>query len=402
MNFELKDSEGCTDLDRSIFLMEDYAARTGLASDNPQKRYLWTDAFAVCNYLGHHGATGNRLYLDRALALVDAVHETLGRFREDDPRCGRLSGLPNEEGREHPTAGGLRIGKELPERMPDEPYDPDLEWKRDGQYFHYLSKWMHALDTAAREMKDPVLARWSRELMETASRSFVYRDRRGGFGMFWKMNTDLTLPLVPSMGQHDPLDGYITSLQLSGTAELLQGDSPEVMEERSRLREWSTVFSVMVRSRPLETTDPLGLGGLLTDITRLYQLILMDGSGDTELLAELLRAAGNGLEHFAGSFTLGREPSQRLAFRELGLSIGLLGVSRVRRNIASGQGMRLVRAGLEKGLAGLGDHETIGRDIVSFWMDPGSRGNRTWIEHRDINSVMLATALAPEGYLVLP
>jgi len=43
-----------------------------------------------------------------------------------------------------PTIGGLRIGKHLPERRLDEPYDPVLEWEGDGQYY-YLTKWMLAL-----------------------------------------------------------------------------------------------------------------------------------------------------------------------------------------------------------------------------------------------------------------
>lgn len=38
--------------------------------------------------------------------------------------------------------------------------------------------------------------------------------------MYWKMSIDLSSPLVPSMGQHDPLDGLITYLQLQATAPL--------------------------------------------------------------------------------------------------------------------------------------------------------------------------------------
>jgi hypothetical protein len=45
--------------------------------------------------------------------------------------------------------GGLRIGKPLKERGANEPIDESLEWDRDGQYFHYLTKWMHALCRAA-------------------------------------------------------------------------------------------------------------------------------------------------------------------------------------------------------------------------------------------------------------
>ncbi len=33
-------------------LMASFAERTGLTSNRPPQRYLWTDAFAVCNFLG--------------------------------------------------------------------------------------------------------------------------------------------------------------------------------------------------------------------------------------------------------------------------------------------------------------------------------------------------------------
>jgi hypothetical protein len=36
---------------------------------------------------------------------------------------------------------------------------------------------------------------------------------------------------------------------------------------------------------------------------------------------------------------------------------------------------------------------------VSFWVDPGHRRAGTWVEHLDINEVMLATSLAPDGCL---
>ena len=123
----------------AIALMMDFAHRTGLTSGQPPRRYLWTDAFAVCNLLGLAGETGQDRYRELALRLVDRVHLTLGRHRQDDPRTGWISGLGEREGKVHPTRGGLRIGKELPERRPDEPFDERLEWDRDGQYFHYLT-----------------------------------------------------------------------------------------------------------------------------------------------------------------------------------------------------------------------------------------------------------------------
>ena len=70
-------------------------------------------------------------------------------FATTTARRGWLGGRSEEDGERHPTAGGLRIGKPLPERGAREPIDERLEWDRDGQYFHYLTKWMHALCQAA-------------------------------------------------------------------------------------------------------------------------------------------------------------------------------------------------------------------------------------------------------------
>src|SRR5436305_3103232 len=103
--------------------------------------YLWTDAFAVCNLLALARRAVDDHLASMALTLVHLVHQTLGRNRPDGARSGWLGDASDA----HPTRGGLRIGKKLPERAPDEPLDERLEWDRDGQYFHYLTRWMHAL-----------------------------------------------------------------------------------------------------------------------------------------------------------------------------------------------------------------------------------------------------------------
>ena len=41
------------------------------------------------------------------------------------------------------------------------------------------------------------------------------------------------------------------------------------------------------------------------------------------------------------------------------------------------------------------------RDIETFWRAPENQRTDTWVEHRDINEVMLATSLKPEGFLIL-
>jgi hypothetical protein len=58
-----------------------FAQRTGLAPAGRPRRYLWTDAFAVCNFLG----LGR---VEEALRLVNQVHQELGRFGEGDRRSG--------------------------------------------------------------------------------------------------------------------------------------------------------------------------------------------------------------------------------------------------------------------------------------------------------------------------
>src|SRR5690606_20880465 len=114
------------------------------------------------------------------------------------------------------------------EREVGEAMDDRTEWERDGQYFHYLTKWMVALDQVARITRDRAVAVWARELADTAHRHFVY-DAHGKRRMYWKLSIDLSRPQVPSMGHHDPLDGYITCLQLDATAALLGLDgAPEL------------------------------------------------------------------------------------------------------------------------------------------------------------------------------
>ncbi|MGZ3579736.1 MAG: hypothetical protein ACXU98_12070, partial [Syntrophales bacterium] len=105
-------------------IMMEFAHLTGLLSSKEKpRRYLWTDAFAVCNFLTLYKQMGDERYKELALRLVDQVHNVLGRRRTEDTWIGWISGLPEEEGKLHPTSGGLRIGKGMNERGQDEPYD---------------------------------------------------------------------------------------------------------------------------------------------------------------------------------------------------------------------------------------------------------------------------------------
>ncbi|GMQ88524.1 MAG: hypothetical protein BMS9Abin08_1780 [Gammaproteobacteria bacterium] len=376
-------------IEAAITLMNNFAERTGLGSEQPPRRYLWTDAFAVCNYLGLARATGRKDYAELALTLVDQVHHTLGRHRGDDPRSGWISGLGERDGAQHPTRGGLRIGKALPERAPGEPLDERLEWDRDGQYFHYLTKWMHALDQVARVTRQPRYNVWARELAETAFRGFTYQPSPawGARRMVWKMSIDLTHAQVTSMGQHDPLDGYITYLQLRATAAALPPPAvgPSLDDETRQ-------YAAMTKRGEWATADPLGLGGLLTDACRVQQLMQQGAAPDAQLPDRLLNAALAGLQYYAQSGERQLPARHRLAFRELGLAIGLHAVECM-QPATSPQLRELLRTLLQ--------YTPLRDNIEDFWRDPEHQRSTTWTEHRDINEVMLATSLVPARFLVL-
>jgi hypothetical protein len=367
--------------------MAAFAERTG-------RRYLWTDAFAVCNYIGLARATGEERYADLALALVDQVHHVLGRHHPEDSRSGWISGLGTAEGAAHPTRGGLRIGKPLPERGPGEELDDRLEWDRDGQYFHYLTKWMHALDQASRYTGDPRFNLWARELAEVAHNAFVYGPP-GHRRLAWKMSTDLSRLLVASMGQHDPLDGYITCVQLTSTARRLAGVPAGPTLERA-----IEDYRVISEAVDLRTADPLGLGGLLTDGLRVVQLAGEEALEDGALLASLLVAALDGLERYARLGEWHQPAARRLAFRELGLAIGLA-ASELLDHAMLAVSSRPAYAPIRDCLESLKAFLPLGQAIEVFWLEPAHRRAPAWLEHRDINEVMLATRLVPTGHLVL-
>jgi len=365
-------------------IMSQYAERTGVGSETGSRRYLWTDAFAVCNLLTLEEATGSGIWRDQALTLIDDVHHRLGRHRPDDPRSGWISGLSEVEGERHPTCGGLRIGKPLPERAPGADFDRELEWERDGQYLHYLTRWMHALRQAARVCDRPGLLEWARELAATAFRAFRFETPSGHQGLYWKMSIDLSRPLVPSAGQHDPLDAYLTGLEL---AEPALDDEIAWLAKRVEGGRWVT-------------DDPLGLGGLMVDADRAFQIEAHGEKRVAGLALELIGAAREGFERLLERAPWQAPPTHRLPFRELGLAIGFEALAALQGRLGAGDTAQQAR--LAEELVGLLRDRPLGGALVAFWLDPQSRQQSpNWAVHEDINDVMLATALAPSGYLDL-
>jgi len=381
-------------MDQVRDIMVVFADRTGLSSDDmPARRYLWTDAFAVCNFLTLYRRTGDEKYLRLALDLVAQVHSVLGRYRDDDPESGWISGLDERAGAEHPTMGGLRIGKPLKERKPDELYDERLEWDRDGQYFHYLTKWMHALERVGVVTGDAIYIRWAIELAKAAQAAFLNVPVPGGAkSLYWKMSIDLSRPLVPSMGLHDPLDGFITYSELRTCAQM-HPDGTAGLDLASEISDTAE----MCEAKSFATDDSLGVGGLLFDACRVAQMVAGNHFEPHALAEELLRSSKFGLDAFLRRGTLNAHPESRLAFRELGLSIGLRAVEKMRGVVWNCRS--LFDASLAHQIDVLSEYSPLGGEIENFWCDTDHQQGTGWQAHRDINMVMLATSLAPDEFL---
>jgi hypothetical protein len=379
-------------------IMMEFTNLTGLSSPREaQRRYLWTDAFAVINFLEFYQQTNDEQYRRLALQLVDQVHDILGRHRDDDPRTGWISGLDEQAGRMHPTIGGLRIGKDMNERRADEPYDEQLEWDRDGQYYHYLTKWMHALNRVCRVTGDSIYNRWAIELAKTVHARFTYLPSSGGQKrMYWKMSIDLSRPLVLSMGHHDPLDGLIAYLELQTNA---AKDS-----QKSTALDLSAEITDMVnicKGKSWATDDPLGMGELLSAAYKLAQLIINEDLEQADLLHVLLDSSLIGLRSFERRNQLKLPANYRLAFRELGLSIGLHAIEKLPGLIRKVPRDLNIKRHLHSQTESLMRYTPLSETIETYWLRPANRQAETWTAHRDINMVMLATSLTPDGYLSL-
>ncbi|MBW2015099.1 MAG: hypothetical protein JRI69_15215 [Deltaproteobacteria bacterium] len=370
-------------------IMTEFSDSTGLSTvETSPRRYLWTDAFAVCNFLELYQRTGDESWQNLVLRLVDQVHYILGRHREDDPRTGWISGHTEEQGRKHPTTGGLRIGKQMNERKPDDPYDDHLEWDRDGQYYHYLTKWMHALNRVSRSTGNPIFNLWAIELAKAAHDA-------GSKRMCWKMSIDLSYPLVSSMGHHDPLDGLITYNQIKATAvELFNASGPDLDSEIADI-------GVLCKGKNWATNDPLGLGSLLCHAHTILQLIVQDRFADSGMLTNLLESSLASLDAYMLDRFLSFPAEYRLPFRELGMAIGLHAVERIEGLFEEKPNVFEKNHPVYSQIKGLMRFARLGEAIEKFWLDPQNRMAKTWTEHQDINSVMMATSLAPDSYLKL-
>jgi hypothetical protein len=254
---------------------------------------------------------------------------------------------------------------------------------------------MHALNRVSRSTGNSIFNTWSIELAKAAHAGFVRVLRFGSKRMYWKMSIDLSYPLVSSMGHHDPLDGLIAYNQIQATAVELSNTS--VSDLDSEIAD----MELLCEGKDWATNDPLGLGGLLCHAYTILQFIVQDRFADTGLLKDLLESSLASLDTYMLSRFLNFSADYRLPFREFGMAIGLHAVERIERLMEEKPNVFDNNYLVFSQIKHLRRFTPLGEAIEKFWLDPQNRMAKSWTEHQDINSVMLATSLAPDGYLKL-
>ncbi|KAF4666116.1 hypothetical protein FOL47_004275, partial [Perkinsus chesapeaki] len=144
--------------------------------DGRQRRYLWTDAFGVLNFVTLSKCFPDRSdeFLGAARKLVRTVHQTLGT-----PRSPEFPMLPDPH---HPsTFIGLRIGKlHACARS-----DPGMTY--DGMYWHYIDKWLFALLRLHEATKSLEALDEAIRIVKGVHPHFCVPGR----GVRWKVNVDM-------------------------------------------------------------------------------------------------------------------------------------------------------------------------------------------------------------------
>ena len=134
----------------------------------------------------------------------------------------------------------------------------------------------------------------------------------------------------------------------------------------------------------LATDDPLGTGGLLSEALRIAQIMArggpgfmadlgLEGSGLPGMLVDVVDSALPGLESFSDSGSLRLPADYRLAFRELGLSIGLSGVGEMLHLVHDNPPLFGGDSSLQVQVEALQSYVPVGEAIERFWLDSGNQ-----------------------------
>ncbi|KAK5994756.1 hypothetical protein PT974_03139 [Cladobotryum mycophilum] len=272
---------------------EEWVAPTEPGAGGYGGRYLWTDAFGVINFITLFKETGSKKYLILAKKLALTVHDVLGRTRDGSAR---LNGATESE----PLRGGLRIGK-----MSADGSDGD------GQYHHYLTLWMFALNRLSLATKDPSLNDLAIQLAEAIHPKFVSHLRSGDIKLVWKVSMDMKTILVPTEGHLDAVTGFSVYKLLQDTA-IQQGRQDNLLQ--NEIEDYSYMMAKKERLSPSYDPLDLGMGLWVCSLSR-------DEVWAERFTRVALDKASKLLDEESGIPT-GRA-TERLAFREFGACLGI-------------------------------------------------------------------------------
>ena len=209
----------------------------GPSPNTGQRRYLWTDAFGVLNFV----AMGQPEAAER---LVRAVHETLGNPRSDEFPMMKKNG----------KYVGLRIGKTNARKQ------SDLGMDFDGMYWHYLDKWFYAVARLSLLTEDPELLQETIDRALTVFPAFARYNRNGRLEHIrWKLNVD-TSPIgsdTPRGPSSDSVGAFIAFAVLRDAALKLQLPKYDALD--TVVQDCRSLANAYLHQLPV-TGDPLGWG----------------------------------------------------------------------------------------------------------------------------------------------
>ena len=96
---------------------------------------------------------------------------------------------------------------------------------------------------------------------------------------------------------------------------------------------------------------------------------------------------------------LNRPIQHRLAFRELGLAIGLRALPIIANAVGKNRSTFEGRPELHQTIDLLLPYEALSDEIIGLWLRHAELQHESWKAHQDINEVMLATAIVPDTFL---
>eukprot|EP00804_Cyclotella_cryptica_P005699 CCRYP_000063-RA/>CCRYP_000063-RA protein AED:0.08 eAED:0.08 QI:97/1/1/1/1/1/2/530/425 len=213
-----------------------------------QRRYLWTDAFAVCAY---HAIANiyaendmpdqSNFYRNAVEKLILTVHSCLGRPRSEREEDAMTPCHVSPTG-----YVGLRIGK-VESRS-----DTDYGMTFDGQYFHYIDKWLLAL-SRTNHVEDGL------RIAKSIFPHFFEKRNGGSGGVRWKLSVNARPPsaLPPTFG---PNDDTLNALIVFTLLETQRQRNNQCMPSLSLSKEIETLQDSLRNYRPRVTDDPLGWG----------------------------------------------------------------------------------------------------------------------------------------------